>query len=106
MTYLSLPRVSFHKLIGFKFFFLVWHNSGHFEKESWFCGWHLCLCVWLLVVVGVVVTGVRMSKHLPMMSPGPRPRMLGGGVVTEGEHVEGGRGGAVQHGGAPDQADP
>ena len=99
-TYLSLPRMPLHKLIGFKFFFLVWHNSGHFEKESWFCGWHLGLSVWLLVVVGMV-TRVGMSEHFPMMSPCPRARVLGCGVVTEGEHVEGGRGGAVQHGGAP-----
>ena len=91
--------MSFHKLIGFKFFFLVWHNSGHFEKESWFCGRHLGLCVGLLVVVGMVVTRVRMSEHIPVMSPSPGPRVLGGRVVTEGEHVEGGRGGAVQHGG-------
>ena len=52
----------------------------------------------------------RMSEHLPVMSPGPRCPMMSPGcrVVTEGEHVEGGRGGAVQHGGAPhsDQADP
>ena len=99
-TYLSLPRMPLHKLIGFKFFFLVWHNSGHFEKESWFCGWHLGLSVWLLVVVGMV-TRVGMSEHFPVMSPCPRARVLGCGVVTEGEHVEGGRGGAVQHGGAP-----
>ena len=99
-TYLSLPRMPLHKLIGFKFFFLVWHNSGHFEKESWFCGWHLGLSVWLLVVVWMV-TRVGMSEHFPVMSPGPRARVLGCGVVTEGEHVEGGRGGAVQHGGAP-----
>ena len=87
--------MSFHELICFKFFFLVWHNSGHFEKEPWFCGWHLGLGVWLLVVVGVVVTRVRM-EHLPVVSPGPGTRVLGG-VVAEGEHVEGGGGGAVQH---------
>ena len=106
-TYLSLPRMSFHKLISIKFFFLVWHNSGHFEKESWFCGWHLCLCVWLLVVVGVVVTRVGMSEHFPVMTSGPGS-LVGGRVVTEGEHVKGGRGRAVQHGGAPhaDQAGP
>ena len=106
-TYLSLPRMSFHKLISIKFFFLVWHNSGHFEKESWFCGWHLCLCVWLLVVVGVVVTRVGMSEHFPVMTSGPGS-LVGGRVVTEGEHVKGGRGSAVQHGGAPhaDQAGP
>ena len=94
--------MSFHKLIRFKFFFLVWHNSGHFEKEPWFCGWHLRLGVWLLVVVGMVVTRVRM-EHLPVVSPGPGTRVLGG-VVAEGEHVEGGGGGAVQHGGAPHTA--
>ena len=58
--------------------------------------------MWLLRVVGMVVTRVRM-EHLPVVSPGPGTRVLGG-VVAEGEHVEGGGGGAVQHGGAPHTA--
>ena len=91
ITYFALSRVSLHKLIGFKFFFLVWHHSWHLEKELW-SGDNLSL---LLLVVVVVVGGVGRVEHVRMVGGRGRPGVLG--RMTEGEHVEGGGGRAVQH---------
>ena len=54
--------MSLHKLIGFKFFFLVWHHSWHFEKELW-SGDDFSL----LVVLGVVVGGGRRVEHVTVV---------------------------------------
>ena len=62
-TYFAFSGVSLHELIGFKFFFLVWHHSWHLEKELW-SGDNLSL---LLLVVVVVVGGVRGVEHVRMM---------------------------------------
>ena len=62
VSYLAFSRVSLHELIGFKFFFLVWHHSWHFEKELW-SGDDFSL----LVVLGVVVGGRRRVEHVTVV---------------------------------------
>ena len=77
--------MAFEEFIGFKFFLLVWNHPGHLEEEP-----GLGLLLDLLLLLLVVVGGVEHIRRV-----GSRGGVLG--RVPEGEHVEGGGGGAVQH---------
>ena len=87
-AYLPFSRVALQELVWLKLFFLVWHNSWHFEKEPWFWGTFCLLWLWVVVMGGCM-------EHFPMMGWGCGARVLG--WVAEGKHVERRWGCAVQH---------
>ena len=89
--------MSFKKFIGFKFFFLIWNYTRHFEEKSRFRRslgllWRVGMMLMMMMMVGIM-------EHIPVLRDGGGVGVLGG--VSEGEHVKGGLGCTVQHPGTP-----